>query len=45
MRGKPVLFVVRAAHMARDGFVFLKSGNDVWLTDHVPPAYLDLDAR
>jgi putative RNA 2'-phosphotransferase len=42
-RGKPVVLVVHARRMASDGFVFMKSGNDVWLTEHVPPQYLDAE--
>jgi putative RNA 2'-phosphotransferase len=42
-RGKPVVLVVYAKRMAKDGFVFMKSGNDVWLTEHVPPQYLDAE--
>lgn len=41
-RGKPVVLEIHAARMAADGFVFMKSGNQVWLTDHVPPEYLSL---
>lgn len=40
-RGKPVILTVQAGRMHTDGFVFLKSGNGVWLTEHVPPAYLE----
>jgi putative RNA 2'-phosphotransferase len=39
-RGKPYVFAVDAAGMHRDGHVFVLSENGVWLTDHVPPAYL-----
>ncbi len=39
-RGAPVVLEVDAAAMARDGHVFYRSANGVWLTDHVPPAYL-----
>lgn len=38
--GKPVVFVVDAAQMQADGFVFFCSANGVWLVDHVPPRYL-----
>ena len=31
---------VDAAAMGRDGYVFFRSDNGVWLTDTVPPAYL-----
>ncbi|GAA1070498.1 RNA 2'-phosphotransferase [Kitasatospora arboriphila] len=38
--GRPVVLLVDAAAMARDGHVFRVSANGVWLTDAVPPAYL-----
>ena len=39
-RGKPVILVVDAGGMHRDGFPFFLSANGVWLTDAVPPGYL-----
>jgi putative RNA 2'-phosphotransferase len=39
-RGKPVILMVDAWRMHRDGHKFLLSGNGVWLTDSVPPSYL-----
>lgn len=41
-RGKPVILQVDAAKMSEGGFVFFLSANGVWLTDHVPPAYLQM---
>lgn len=38
--GQPVVFVVDAAAMRRDGKTFYCSANGVWLTDDVPPQYL-----
>lgn len=38
--GRPVVFVVDAARMARDLLTFYRSENGVWLTDAVPPEYL-----
>ena len=38
--GRPVVFAVDAAGMARDGWVFWVSANGVWLVDAVPPQYL-----
>jgi putative RNA 2'-phosphotransferase len=38
--GRPVVLVVDAATMVRDGFAFYRSANGVWLTDRVPPQYL-----
>jgi putative RNA 2'-phosphotransferase len=39
-RGTPVVLRVNSGGMARDGHVFYVSANGVWLTSHVPPAYL-----
>ena len=39
--GAVVIFTVDAAAMARDGHVFYRSDNGVWLTEAVPPAYLN----
>jgi putative RNA 2'-phosphotransferase len=38
--GRPVVFAVDAAAMRRAGHLFYRSENGVWLTDHVPPAFL-----
>jgi putative RNA 2'-phosphotransferase len=40
--GSPVVFVVDAAAMRRDGHLFYRSANGVWLVDSVPPQYLAL---
>lgn len=39
-RGRPVLLAIEAAALHAAGGVFYKSGNGVWLVEHVPPAYL-----
>lgn len=39
-RGRPVILEVDAAAMQQAGFSFYRSGNGVWLVDHVPPQYL-----
>lgn len=39
--GKPVVLTVRASRMAADGAAFFLSANGVWLTDHVPPEYIE----
>lgn len=39
--GAPVVLRIRAAQMARDGYVFYRSANGVWLTEQVLPAYID----
>ncbi|EGJ76076.1 putative RNA 2'-phosphotransferase-like protein [Streptomyces sp. Tu6071] len=41
-RGRPVVLTVRAGQLYEDGAAFLRSGNGVWLTAHVPPQYLYL---
>lgn len=38
--GKPVVLALDAAAMHRDGYLFYRSDNGVWLTDQVPPRYL-----
>ena len=40
--GKPVVFQVRSELMHADNFEFFLSDNGVWLTEHVPSKYLDL---
>lgn len=40
-RGAPVVLVVKAGQMHRDGNVFYLSANGVWLTDQVLPAYIN----
>ena len=39
-RGRPVVFVVDARAMRRDGWEFYRSDNGVWLVEHVPTHYL-----
>jgi len=39
-RGRPVVLVVDADAMTRDGHRFYLTGNGVWLTDDVPARYL-----
>jgi putative RNA 2'-phosphotransferase len=41
--GKPVILKVQSRAMFEAGFVFFKSENDVWLTDHVPAKFLILE--
>ena len=38
--GKPVIYRVLSGQMSRDGFVFYRSVNGVWLTKTVPAMYL-----
>lgn len=39
--GKVAVLVVDTAKMSEAGFVFYQSDNGVWLTDSVPPSYLE----
>lgn len=39
--GKPVVLFVKTGAMHRDGHVFYRSENGVWLTAAVPPGYLE----
>jgi putative RNA 2'-phosphotransferase len=41
-RGEPIVIEIDAAGMHRDGHVFFRSANGVWLTEHVPPSYIAL---
>jgi putative RNA 2'-phosphotransferase len=40
-RGLPHILTVNARQMHGDGFKFYLSANGVWLTDHVPPKYIE----
>lgn len=40
-RGSAVILRVEAKRMAAEGHVFRLSGNGVWLTDHVPPLFIE----
>lgn len=39
--GSPVVLVVKAGEMHAAGFAFYRADNGVWLTDHVPRAYIE----
>jgi len=39
-RGKPVILLIHAHEMTRDGHEFYLSNNGVWLTEHVPSNYI-----
>ncbi len=41
-RGKAIVLRVAAGAMHRAGHAFFRAANGVWLTDHVPPEYLEL---
>jgi putative RNA 2'-phosphotransferase len=40
-RGKPVALTIHAGQMWADGYLFYQSDNGVWLTDAVPPSYIE----
>jgi putative RNA 2'-phosphotransferase len=40
-RGIPVILNINSGQMHRDGILFYLSDNGVWLTDHVPPQYIN----
>jgi putative RNA 2'-phosphotransferase len=42
-RGTAVVLSVAAIDMHRDGHLFYKSDNDVWLTEHVPARYIRVE--
>ncbi len=44
-RGPPIVLRVQAADMVRAGHGFQLTSNNVWLTPHVPPAYLSIEGR
>ena len=43
--GRPAVLVIDAAGMYWDGATFLRTENEVWLTDHVPPDCLEVLTR
>lgn len=40
--GTPCVFKINAPKMVEDGFKFYESNNGVYLTDYVPPVYIEL---
>lgn len=40
-RGRPVILKINAASMANEGILFYFSANGVWLTDAVPPRFIE----
>ncbi|WP_254509440.1 RNA 2'-phosphotransferase [Anatilimnocola floriformis] len=42
--GKPVVLAVAAGKMVSDGHLFFVTGNQVWLTEQVPPQYLSVNS-
>jgi putative RNA 2'-phosphotransferase len=41
-RGTPVVLRIAADQMRRDNYVFFLSANGVWLTEQVPPLYIEI---
>ena len=39
--GNPLILMVQAGKMFSNGIRFFRSENGVWLTEHVPPEYID----
>mmetsp|Transcript_13023 Transcript_13023/g.28740 ORF Transcript_13023/g.28740 Transcript_13023/m.28740 type:complete len:184 (-) Transcript_13023:307-858(-) len=39
-RGKPVILKIRSGDMCPEAYTFYKSNNGIWLTNHVPAAYI-----
>jgi putative RNA 2'-phosphotransferase len=44
-RGRPIVLVIDAGRMHREGYTFYLSENGVWLTEAVPPQYMQLPAK
>ncbi len=40
-RGKPIILQIRAKELEENGHIFYLSKNKVWLTDNVPPEYIN----
>lgn len=40
-RGQPIILTIRAAEMSAAGYPYCLSANGVWLTDAVPPEFID----
>ena len=39
--GRPIVLKIATERMNRDGHLFFRSANGVWLTDHVPVDYIE----
>jgi putative RNA 2'-phosphotransferase len=44
-RGRPVAPKVPAGEMHRNGHLFYRSANDVWLVEHVPAAFIETNEQ
>ena len=40
-RGVPTILTVKSGEMHQNGFAFYQSENGVWLTEHVPPKFIE----
>ncbi|MBR6791028.1 MAG: RNA 2'-phosphotransferase [Oscillospiraceae bacterium] len=40
-KGETAVLLIRAGEYHRDGGVFFRADNGVWLTDHLPPQYIN----
>ncbi|MDY8137757.1 RNA 2'-phosphotransferase [Aquimarina sp. 2201CG5-10] len=40
-RGKPIILTIKSGEMQANGFKFYQSDNGVWLTETVPPEYIE----
>lgn len=40
--GKPVVLTIKAGEIHAVGYAFFESDNNVWLTETVPPSYIDI---
>ncbi len=43
--GKPIVLTVSAEAMNRERFVFFRSDNGVWLTENVPPEFIEFPSE
>ncbi len=41
-RGRPVVLRIRSGEMHRQGHLFYRSANNVWLVEHVPSGFIEL---
>jgi putative RNA 2'-phosphotransferase len=41
-RGRPVVLKIRAGEMHREGHIFYRSANNVWLVAHVPVRFIEV---
>ena len=42
-RGRPIVLAIKAKEMVAAGHKFKRSANGVWLVEHVPPQYIELE--